>query len=163
MLGLNTTQLKLKSLRITASQALASEDSSGQSSSTDVAETGLKAKMLSVTGYIHFEQAQHLTELFQLAEATEDSARVIYRINNKTANALGIKQVRFSSKIEAVEQETTRKWRVTFTLAEYRSVPEKVEERQPETVANTQGGNPDFSFANIEQNLEKNFNKLRTV
>jgi hypothetical protein len=163
MLNLNTKQINLKSLRITVSQALASEDASGQSSSTDVAETGTKAKVLSVSGLISFDNNEHLSQLFALAEATEEGARTIYRINNHTASALGLKQVRFSSKIEAAEQETTRQWRVSFLLTEYRSVPQKVEERQPEEVANVQGGDPDFSYANIQQNLENNFNKLRTA
>jgi hypothetical protein len=163
MLNLNTKQINLKSLRITVNQALASEDASGQSSSTDVAETGTKAKVLSVSGLISFDNNEYLSQLFALAEATEGGARTIYRINNHTASALGLKQVRFSSKIEAAEQETTRQWRVSFLLTEYRSVPQKVEERQPEEVANVQGGDPDFSYANIQQNLENNFNKLRTA
>jgi hypothetical protein len=163
MLNLNTKQINLKSLRITVSQALASEDASGQSSSTDVAETGTKAKVLSVSGLISFDNNEYLSQLFALAEATEEGARTIYRINNHTASALGLKQVRFSSKIEAAEQETTRQWRVSFSLTEYRSVPQKVEERQPEEVANVQGGDPDFSYANIQQNLENNFKKLRTA
>jgi hypothetical protein len=162
MLTLNTTKISLKSLKITASQVLASEDASGQSSSTDVAETGTKAKVLSVSGYIPFNNAESLSQLFDLAEALEDGSRVIYRVSNHTASALGIKQVRFSSKIEAVEQETTRQWRINFALTEYRSVPQKLEERQPDTVANVQGGDENFSFANIQQGLETNFNKLRT-
>lgn len=163
MLALNSKSINLKSLRITASQELAGDDISGQSSNTDVAETGIKAKLLSVTGLITFENAESLSKLFELAEATEDGARVIYRINNKTATALNIKQVRFSGKVEAAEQETTRQWQVSFSLTEYRSVPQKVEERQPEMVANVQGGDEEFSYANIQENLEKNFNKLRTA
>lgn len=168
MLTLNTTKINLKSLRITASQALASEDASGQSSSTDVAETGMKAKILSVSGLIAFAEYEFLSQLFNLAEATQDGARVIYRISNHTASALSIKQVRFSSKIEAAEQETTKQWRVNFSLTEYRSVPQKVEERQLDTVANVQGEDstqvdPNFSYANIQESLENNFKKLRTT
>ena len=85
MLALNSKSINLKSLRITASQELAGDDISGQSSNTDVAETGIKAKLLSVTGLITFENAESLSKLFELAEATEDGARVIYRINNKTS------------------------------------------------------------------------------
>ena len=139
MLNLNSINLAFKSLRITASQELASDDASGQSSSTDVAETGTKAKMLMVSGNVLFNQAENLTQLFALAEATVNGARVIYRISNKTAEALGIKQVKFSSKIEAVEQETTRQWNVSFTLAEVRSVPQKKEERAPQVAAAQQG------------------------
>jgi len=164
MLTLNTTKINLKSLRITASQALASEDASGQSSSTDVAETGTKAKLLTVTGYVLFDDADHLSQLFALAEATQEGARTIYRINNHTASALGVKQVRFSSKIDAAEQDTTRQWRVSFSLAEYRSVPQKVEERQPEQTANVQGEGDDFvAFSDLKTQLETNFGLLRTT
>lgn len=98
-----------------------------------------------------------------MAEATEAGARVIYRISNITAETIGIKQVRFSSKIEAVEQETTRQWMVTFTLAEYRSVPQKVEERTAEPTALEQGGTSNIQYANLQQHLEENFATLRTV
>lgn len=139
MLTLNSTAISLKGLRITASQELATEDASGQSSSTESAETGIKAKMLTVTGFIPFMDEPQLTNLFKMAEATEGGARTTYRISNKTASALGIKQVKFASKIEAVEQETTRQWNVSFTLAEVRSVPQKKEERAPQVAAAQQG------------------------
>lgn len=139
MLTLNSTSISLKALRITASQELAIEDASGQSSSTDAAETGIKAKMLTVTGFIKFDDEALLTEIFKMAEATEGGARATYRISNKTASALGIKEVKFASKIEAVEQETTRQWNVSFTLAEVRSVPQKKEERAPQVAAAQQG------------------------
>lgn len=163
MLALNSTSVFLKSLRITASLELASEDASGQSSSTEQAETGTKAKKLTVSGLLPFNKADHLAELFTLAEATESGARSIYRISNHTASALGVKQVRFSSKIEAVEQETTRQWAVSFTLSEYRSVPQKVEERTPDATANVQGGDAGVQYANISQHLEENFSALRTA
>lgn len=163
MLTLNSLSITLKSLRITASQELASEDASGQSSSTDVAETGIKAKALSVNGLLPFNKAEHLAELFNMAEATESGARSIYRISNNTASALGVKQVRFSSKIEAVEQQTTRQWAISFTLVEYRSVPQKVEERTPDATANVQGGDTGVQYANISQHLSENFAALRTA
>ena len=163
MLTLNSLAINLKSLRVTASQELASEDASGQSSSTDMAETGIKAKTLSVNGLLPFNKAEHLAELFNMAEATESGARAIYRISNHTASALGVKQVRFSSKIEAVEQETTRQWAVSFTLSEYRSVPQKVEERTPDATANVQGGGGGVQYANIGDHLQKNFETLRTA
>ena len=163
MLTLNSLSITLKSLRITASQELASEDASGQSSSTDQAETGIKAKTLAVSGFLPFTQAEHLAQLFAMAEATEGGARVIYRISNQTATALGVKQVRFSSKIEAVEQQTTRQWSVSFTLSECRSVPQKVEERTPDATANVQGGDSGIQYANLSQHLTDNFAALRTV
>lgn len=158
MLTLNSTALKLKSLQITASQELASEDASGQSSSTDSAETGAKAKMLTVSGFVPFTDSEHLADIFKLAEATEAGARTIYRISNRTASALGVKQVRFASKIDAAEQDSTRQWRVSFTLAEYRSVPEKKEQRLPEATANQQGGDSNaqtIQYASMNSFLEQ--------
>lgn len=169
MLSLSATTIRLKALRITASQELASEDASGQSSSTDSAETGAKAKMLTVTGYILFTDAGHLSDLFNMAEVTEAGARMIYRISNRTANTLGIKQVRFASKIDAVEQDSTRQWRVNFTLSEYRSVPEKKEQRLPQATANQQGGEVSVDsekvgvqYASLDKLLTENFGQLRT-
>lgn len=164
MLTLNSTALKFKSLQITASQELASEDASGQTSSTDTAETGAKAKMLTVSGFVPFTDSQHLADIFKLAEATEAGARTIYRISNRTASALGVKQVRFASKIDAAEQDSTRQWRVSFTLAEYCSVPEKKEQRLPEATASQQGGAldaADLQYASIDKHLVENFGKLR--
>ncbi|ABZ75907.1 conserved hypothetical protein [Shewanella halifaxensis HAW-EB4] len=165
MLLINGAALKLKALQITASQELASEDASGQSSSTDSAETGAKAKMLSVAGFIPFTEVAQLSDLFNMAEATEAGARMIYRISNHTASALGVKQVRFASKIDAVEQQTTRQWRVSFTLSEYRSVPEKKEQRLPQATANQQGGEVEQSgvqYASLDKLLTENFGELRT-
>lgn len=71
MLTLNSTAISLKGLRITASQELAAKDASGQTSSTDSAETGAKAKMLSVTGMLPFSMADHLSEIYSMAEAVE--------------------------------------------------------------------------------------------
>ncbi len=107
---------------------------------TAQAETGAKAKELYIAGFILFKDAQELTQLFQLAEATDNGARVIYRISNQTAETLGIKQVRFDDSIEAVEQDTTQQWAVRFKLVEYRSVPQKKEQRLPEKQAAQQGG-----------------------
>lgn len=156
MLQLNSIAIKLKSLHITAGLELAAVDASGQTSSTDVAETGMKAKTLSVSGMLPFADEQHLTQLFAMAESLTDGARTVYRITNQTASATGIKQVRFNGRIEAVEQDNTRQWAVSFQLQEYRSVPQKTEERLPDTAAVEQGGSStQFQWSNIHENLQQ--------
>jgi len=135
MLTLNGTQLPLKNLRISVRQQLAGQDMSGQTSATDQAETGSKGKILTVKGVITFNKKQLLTNLFRMAEALEDGARQIYRISNKTAEALKIRQVKFQGAIRADEQDTLRQWSVSFELIEHLSVPERVEQRQPDKVA----------------------------
>lgn len=135
MLTLNGTQLPLKNLRISVRQQLAGQDMSGQTSATDQAETGSKGKRLSVKGVIPFNKAQLLSNLFTMADAQENEARQIYRISNKTAEALKIRQVKFQGTVSADEQDTLRQWSVSFELNEHLSVPERVEQRQPEKPA----------------------------
>jgi len=135
MLTLNGTQLPLKNLRISVRQQLAGKDMSGQTSATEQAETGSKGKILTVKGVIPFTKNQLLTNLFNMAEAQEDGARQIYRISNKTAEALKIRQVKFQGAVRADEQDSHRQWSVSFELVEHLSVPERVEQRQPDKPA----------------------------
>ncbi|EKA5860755.1 adenine glycosylase [Vibrio alginolyticus] len=135
MLSLNGTQLPLKNLRICVRQQLAGQDMSGQTSATDQAEMGSKGKILTIKGLIPFTKKQLLTNLFSLAEAQEDGARQIYRISNKTAEALKIRQVKFQGAVRADEQDSHRQWSVSFELVEHLSVPERVEQRQPDKPA----------------------------
>ncbi|MBO0161521.1 adenine glycosylase [Vibrio alginolyticus] len=135
MLILNGAQLPLKNLRISVRQQLAGQDMSGQTSATDQAETGTKGKILTIKGVIPFSMNQLLTNLFSLAEALENGSRHIYRISNKTAEALKIRQVKFQGAVRADEQDSHRQWSVSFELVEYLSVPERVEQRQPDAPA----------------------------
>ncbi|WEM43522.1 adenine glycosylase [Photobacterium sp. DA100] len=135
MLTLNGTQLPLKNLRISVRQQLAGQDMSGQTSATDQAETGSKGKILTVKGVIPFTKKQLLTNLFSMAEAQENDARQIYRISNKTAEALKIRQVKFQGAVRADEQDSHRQWSVSFELVEHLSVPERVEQRQSDKPA----------------------------
>lgn len=135
MLTLSGAQLPLKSLRVSVRQQLAGQDMSGQTAATDQAETGDKAKVLSVSGTIPFERQPDLSKLFELAGAKEQDARQVYRISNRTALALKIREVKFQGNIRADEQESLRQWAVSFELVEHMSVPERVEQRQTEKTA----------------------------
>ncbi|WP_318515025.1 baseplate complex protein [Photobacterium leiognathi] len=135
MLTLDGTQLPLKSLRISIRQQLAGQDMSGQTSSTDSAETGSKGKVLTVSGVIPFSNPKVLTDIFAMADTKNNGARHIFRISNRTAEALKIRQVKFQGSIRADEQTNLRQWNVTFDLVEHLSVPERKEQRQPEKPA----------------------------
>ncbi|WP_215407609.1 adenine glycosylase [Vibrio gigantis] len=135
MLTLDGSQLPLKNLRISVRQQLAGQDMSGQTSATDQAETGTKGKILTIKGVIPFSKKQLLTNLFSMAEALENGSRHIYRISNKTAEALKIRQAKFQGAVRADEQDTHRQWSVSFELVEHLSVPERVEQRQPDKPA----------------------------
>lgn len=138
MLTLNGTQLPLKNLRLSVRQQLAGQDMSGQTSATDQAETGSKGKILTVRGVIPFTKSPLLTNLFSMAEVQEEGARLIYRISNRTAEALKIRQVKFQGAVRADEQDSLRQWSVSFELIEHLSVPERVEQRQPDHPATQQ-------------------------
>ncbi len=135
MLTLNGTQLPLKNLRISVRQQLAGQDMSGQTSATDQAETGSKGKILNVSGVVPYKEKDLLTRLFTIAEKLDDGARRIYRISNRTAETLKIRQVKFQGAIKADEQDGLRQWSVSFQLIEHLSVPERVEQRQPDKPA----------------------------
>ncbi len=143
-------------MRITAGVELASQDASGQTSSTNTAETGIKPKTLNVSAMLPFTDENILSQLFSMAESLTDGARTVYRITNATASAIGVKQVRFNGRLEATEQESTRQWAISFQLQEYRSVPQKTEERLPQTAAVEQGGSSEqFQWSRIHENLQQ--------
>ncbi|MCG7585448.1 adenine glycosylase [Photobacterium sp. OFAV2-7] len=135
MLTLDGTQLPLKNQRISVRQQLAGKDMSGQTSATDLAETGSKGKILTVSGVVQYKNKSLLTRLFTMAEKLDDGARHIYRISNRTAETLKIRQVKFQGQIKADEQEGLKQWSVSFELIEHLSVPERVEQRQPDKPA----------------------------
>ena len=112
---------------------------SGQSSATDISEKGAKAKELGVSMLVPFVEAAWLTQLVAMAEAVDETgARKRYRINNRTAKALKIRQVVFVGQLTAPEQETINAWRVTFKLREFLSVPERKEARAKTPTAKQQ-------------------------
>lgn len=135
MLTIDGTQLPLKNLRISVRQQLAGEDMSGQTSATDQAETGSKGKVLAVTGIIPFNQSRLLTNIFSMADTQDNGARHVYRVSNKTAETLKIRQVKFQGSVSANEQSNLRQWDVSFELIEHLSVPERIEQRQPDKPA----------------------------
>ncbi|ATG72877.1 hypothetical protein AN401_02565 [Zobellella denitrificans] len=141
MIALDGELIRLKSPRISLSMEFKEQDTSGQTSGTDGAEQGEKGKELQVTGLIPFSDPTGLAQLFELAQAKGDgNERKIYRIGCELAEAVKIYQVKFVGRIMAPEQEGLLAWRVTFTLREHLSVPEKLEQRRPQPEAQvTQG------------------------
>ena len=111
-------------IKVTSIIRLPADDLSGQTSSTNIAENGIKPKRLSVALQIRFVD-DFLQKLVAIVEATDDAdKRIIYDIVDRTANALNIKQARFAESMMVREDETTKSWSITFVLIEYRSVPE---------------------------------------
>jgi hypothetical protein len=121
-------------LKITAELALPEEDLSGQGSSSLSAEQGIKPKRLRVSLKIKHETPGYLSDLISLASAVdaETGKRVVYTIENDTANAFSVRQVRFTEKISANELGETQAWQVAFVLLEQQSIPEKIEAKRIE-------------------------------
>lgn len=137
MIALDGELLRLKSPRLTLSMEFKEKDTSGQTSGTSGAEQGEKGKELQVTGLIPFSDQAALARLFELAQDKGDgNERKIYRIGCELAEAVKIYQVKFAGRIMAPEQEGLLAWRISFTLREHLSVPEKREQRslKPEAI-----------------------------
>lgn len=147
------------SLNVTGNMDIRTSDASGETSSTDEVDKGTKGKTLTVALNILFSREADLRGLIRVAEAKDNGSRRIYTIANATANAAGIRQVRFAERVTWQEQEGLRAWAVSFTLREYLSNPERVEQREEKTatVAQTSDGTateserPAETAATVEQ------------
>ena len=155
MLALSGTKINLKSLRISVSQQFSSEDKSGTSSQTDRAETGDKAKILHVTGVLPFAESKTLSRLFALAGAKEKGSRLPYRIDNKTAKALKITQIKFHGALRADEDATLKLWSISFELIEHISIAEREEKKEPIKEASQQKTSGIETPAPKEQNADE--------
>lgn len=136
MIGMNVLRLGSYAvpgydLKVNTAMEIKTADMSGETSSTDQASKGIKPKKLTVSCKIKFSDTDDLSKLYRKAEAkANDGDLVVYTITNRTANAIGVRQVRFSGSVNASEDERLKQWNVSFSLVEYHSVPERVEQRE---------------------------------
>ncbi|WP_051249654.1 hypothetical protein [Maridesulfovibrio zosterae] len=118
-------------LKVNGGMEIYEEEISGETSGTDTAHKGIKAKTLNVSLNIRFKDYAKLQELIRVLETKNDSGEMmVYTIANTTANAGGITQVSCCESVGWNELDSQRAWSITFKLREYLSVPEKVEQRQ---------------------------------
>lgn len=119
--------------KLSVNLKLKSVDTSGESSYTPRAEAGDKPKTISVSTQIRYIDDDQLSLIIRLAEAKNgNDERSIYNIINNTANAMGIRQVKFDGDVQVREDGSLNLWTVTFELTEYNSVPEKKAQRKAE-------------------------------
>ncbi|MNG64363.1 hypothetical protein D3C79_226020 [compost metagenome] len=129
-LALNGEPIRMINITVSPSIKFKDKDKSGQTSSTDTAEQGTKAKEIKVEGMIPYTDAAQLTRLFELAEGTgKGGTRQRYRVANPTAKAIKLRLAMFAGDLEAKEQKNLMAWSISFTLREQNSVSEKKEER----------------------------------
>ncbi|MGZ0010408.1 baseplate complex protein [Providencia hangzhouensis] len=141
--ALDGEAIPLKNIKVNPSVQFQDKDQSGQTSSTAVAEQGIKPKELRVTGVINFTDAKILTRLFALAEAKDGGKLKRYRVANHTAKAINFRIGTFTGNIDASEIDGKMAWQITFTLREHLSVSEKKDARAAgQAQAKKQTGNP---------------------
>jgi len=139
MMQLDNFRIPGKKLLVKGNLEMRTEDIAGETSGTDLVEKGIKPKLLRVTVSIPYADQQGLRDLVKTAESkNETGEQKIFTITNRTANAAGIRQVRFTEHFNWDEAETLQMWNVSFTLQEYMSNPERVEKRlDQDTSTNT--------------------------
>ncbi len=153
-----------KNLKVRANMRIASESLDGQTSTTDTAHKGFKAKVFTITLLLPFDQAEELTSLIRVAEAVDATGdRKVYAISDKTANALKVRQVKFSDNISTREAENLQAWQVSFVLTEHLSTPEKAEQKIETKTANAQVIDGEEIQAATEKALEVSQAGLTTV
>lgn len=147
-LALDGKSLQLKNLKVALSMQFKEKDQSGQSSSTDNAEQGIKAKVLRISGVIPFRNADDLRTLVEMASATGSGGQLhVYRVGNAFARTVKFREGTFSGQVEVTRASNLQAWQVSFSLREKTSVPERRQARATaKTTAKTQqqaGGTAD--------------------
>lgn len=120
-----------KELKVSIGMRFDADTLGAQTSGTDAAHKGIKPKTITVSLMIPFINENDLSQLTAIAEATlADGSLHIYDITEKAANAMKVRQVRFTDNFDVREDWRLRAWQVNFSLQEYKSVPERAEQRQ---------------------------------
>lgn len=139
-------------LSVSSSIDMPSKSLAGNTSATDKAEKGVKAKKLTVSLSIPFVKKAWLAALLVVAEARDDSGEaVIYPIVDPLAIALRIRQVVFSGTMSINEAQGLRQWDISFTLEEHKSPAETIEQRGDKRTA---GNKKASSFAELNAAIE---------
>lgn len=103
----------------------------GSTSSTTNVHQGYEPKKILVTVQIAHDKEGELNSIFTAAETLgDDDSPKVYTIADKTANAMGVKQVKFIGDVRVRVKGKLKAWLVSFTLLEHLSVAEKIEKRQ---------------------------------
>lgn len=161
VLALDGESIILKNPSISAEYDLPDEDQSGQSSSTNSSEQGIKPKKLNVSGLIEYSTPDYLSRLIELSYQTDrGGAKKLYRIANSTANVINLREGVFSGKISIAPHSTLLAWQINFTLSERKSVPEKREARAQQRAQ--ENGDQTVDAVGEEMPAEKSETEERT-
>ncbi len=140
--------------RITATVEAPTDDLSGNTDSTELADKGIKPKQLIVSFSLRFNESTHLTTLVEMVEAREGEDAVKYDIVCSLATALRMRQAQFAGQLSIEPDDNLHCWHISFSLSEFRSVPEVASERDGEDSAETSTTNGNFD--KLVQKMEVN-------
>lgn len=161
-LRLNNKMVNGKEMNISIKLPFKDSDLSGQGSGTETAETGTKAKEMTVSLVVPFEYPQWLTEITEFAEAIDKTTgrRLVYRIGNEAADAMKFYQACFSGELNVIELTDPLAWKVSFSMREKLSVPERKQQRDELSPAQQQslGGDTNSEEAEENDNIPPNAN-----
>lgn len=127
-LTLGNYQLEGFGIRTTLQGVVEWKNSEG-SSSTGRSFRGFKPKVLQVECQVRFSEPEKLQSLIKILEKTEGTEPVKHMIRNVTAESAGIRKVQVYEQYSVQEQNSTQSWKITFSLIESGSIPEKKELR----------------------------------
>lgn len=169
MLILNGVKVPGHNLTVRANFRIETKELSGQTSASDRSAEGIKPMTFSVTMEIPSNQPGDLGRVIALARATDDHGNMTtYQIVNSTAEACKIRQVTFTDQFNVTEQGSINSWQISFTLVEHRTIPEKIEQRQPQPVTTEQSAGENIETTvpepiNNEEQLTGFLNILKKV
>ncbi len=127
---LNNYTVPNKEFKISVDMEFDASSLGAQTSSTESAHKGIKPKAVSVNLLIPHVNASDLTALTSIAESTgTDGSLTTYTVTDPLCNAMNIRKVTFAKNFTVADDMSLKAWRVSFSLVEYNSVPEKAEQR----------------------------------
>lgn len=127
--------IKFREIDVRLSLDISNDDASGKTSSTETLNGGIKPKRLTVSCTLPMAEASELTKLLKKAEAIDAAGnRVVYTVSDKTADAADIREVIFHDRFDVRQREGLHAWQISFTLREYKSVPQVKEQRKAATI-----------------------------
>lgn len=145
-----------REIKVSMSMRIETESLSSQSSGTSTAHKGFKPKVFTVSLIIPYAEPELLGKLIAVAEATQgNGALKNYDITDDLANSVKVRKVQFTEEFYVREMDKLSAWSVQFSLQDYHSVPEKIEQRQVTDAPQAQGAEGEVVAAQEEDEKEE--------
>ena len=132
---------------------LPSDDLSGNTSGTEKADKGVKPKTLNCSFSLREKDLFWLPDFMKLSDDRDGGGEAIkYDVVHPLTVALRIRQMRFTGTVTVKQSDNLRAYDISFTLEEYRSVPEATEARLQKRTVND--AKPAESFKSVVDRIE---------